>query len=194
MSPPDAGAITAGSVFVGRSAELTRVSELLEAVGQGHAGGLFVLGEAGVGKSRLVAEARQMALQRGFRTAVAGCLPLTTSLPLDPVLALLRSLGQPLGFAVGDSPREVFWSVVEQLELASVPSPLLLCLDDMQWSDAATVDLVHYCLARLSDLPIGWMLAARSGRSQSRVVHRLERQGLLERVEVSTLSVEETRL
>ncbi len=194
MSPADAGAITAGPVFVGRSAELARVSELLEAVGQGHAGGLFVLGEAGVGKSRLVAEARQMAVQRGFRTAVAGCLPLTTSLPLDPVLALLRSLGQPLGFAVGDSPREVFWSVVEQLELASVPGPLLLCLDDMQWSDAATVDLVHYCLARLSDLPLGWLLAARSGRSQSRVVHRLERQGLLERVELSTLSVAETRL
>jgi DNA-binding CsgD family transcriptional regulator len=181
-------------VFVGRSAELEKVSSLLDEVEHGRAAGLFVLGEAGVGKSSLISEAQRMASRRGVRVASAACLPLTAPLPLDPVVDLLRTLGQPLGFAVGESPREVFWTVVEHLEQASVPGPLLLCLDDLQWSDAATIDVVHYCLARLSDLPLGWLLAARSGRSQSRVVHRLEREGLLEHLELGTFSASETRL
>ena len=180
-------------VLVGRSAELEAIGALLDRIEDGRAGGVFVLGEAGVGKSRLIAEAQQMASARGVRTARAGCLPLTTPLPLDPVLDLLRTLGQPLGFAIGESSREVFWTVVEQLEQMSVPGPLLLCLDDLQWSDAATIELVHYCLARLSDLPLGWLLAARSGRSQSRLVHRLERQDLITSLELSTLSISEMR-
>jgi DNA-binding CsgD family transcriptional regulator len=180
-------------VLVGRSAELEAISALLDRVEGGRAGGVFVLGEAGVGKSRLIAEAQRMASARGIRTARAGCLLLTTPLPLDPVLDLLRTLGQPLGFAIGESSREVFWTVVEQLEQMSVPGPLLLCLDDLQWSDAATIELVHYCLARLSDLPLGWLLAARSGRSQSRLVHRLERQDLITSLELSTLSISEIR-
>src|SRR5207237_1422239 len=105
--------------------------EVLEQAAQGRAGGLFILGEAGVGKSRLLAEARRLAAARGLRVASAACLPLTTPFPLDPMLDLLRSLGQPLGLAVAGSHGEVFGTAVEQLEQASVPGPLLLCLDDM---------------------------------------------------------------
>jgi predicted ATPase len=186
--------ITASNAFVGRSAELARMGELLDRAQQGRGGGVFILGEAGAGKSRLIAEARQMAVLLGVRVAGASCLPLTTPLPLDPVHDLLRSLGQPIASTVGESPRDSFRLVLEQVEQATVPGPLLLCVDDMQWSDAATIDLVHYCLARLTDVPLAWLLAARSGRSQTRVVHRLAREGLLDRLELTTLSADETRL
>lgn len=185
--------MSSSSAFVGRPTELERVGALLDAAANGRAGGLFVLGEAGVGKSRLIREAERMAGERGLRTVGAACLPLITPLPLDPVLGLLRLLGEPLGPIVGGSPREVFWTVVERLEQASVSGPLLLSLDDMQWSDSATTDMVQYCLARLSDLPLAWLLAARTGRSQSRVAHALERRGPLELLELSTLSAPETR-
>ena len=135
------------SVFVGRSEELERVAALLDSVEQGHAGGLFLIGEAGVGKSRLIAEAQQMARDRGVRTARAGCLPLTTPLPLDPALEVLRLVGQPVATRGSGPQGEVFWTVVEHLEQASVPGPLLICLDDLHWSDVATIDLVQYCLA-----------------------------------------------
>ena len=181
------------SVFVGRSEELERVAALLDSVDQGHAGGLFLIGEAGVGKSRLIAEAQQMASDRGVRTARAGCLPLTTPLPLDPALEVLRLVGQPVA-ARGSGPQgEMFWTVVEHLEQASVPGPLLICLDDLHWSDVATIDLVQYCLARMTDLPLAWLLAGRAERSQSRVVHRLEREGLLESLELAPFSLSETR-
>ena len=186
--------MTAVSVLVGRSAELARVDELLGAAICGRAGALFVLGEPGIGKSRLLREATRMAGERDMQTATAGCLPLTTPLPLDPVVELLRQLGLPLRAAPGQSRRDLFGTVVERLEQASIGHPMLLCLDDMQWSDSATVDMVEYCLARLSDLPMAWVLAARSGRSQSRIAHRLERRGNLERHKLCALSVRETRM
>ncbi len=181
------------SVFVGRSSELARIGELLDQACEGRAGGVFVVGHAGVGKSRLLSEATQLALQRGMRVAGAACLPLTTPLPLDPVHELLRSVGQPRGSAVGDAPRDLFRVMLERIEQVSVPGPLLLRLDDMQWSDAATIDLVQYCLARLKDVPLAWLLAARPGRSQSLVLHRLQREGLLERLDLPPLSSGETR-
>jgi DNA-binding CsgD family transcriptional regulator len=187
-------AMTSDGVLVARAGELARVAELLATARQGRAGGLFILGEAGVGKSRLLAEARRLAGAEGLRVASAACLPLTTPFPLDPVLDLLRSLGQPLGVAAPGSQGELFRTAVEQLEQASVPGPLLLCLDDIHWSDAATIEFVHYCLARLSDLPIAWLLAARSERSPARVMHRLEREGLLTGIELSALTSAETRV
>jgi DNA-binding CsgD family transcriptional regulator len=183
----------ASSVFIGRSAELARVGELLDRARDGHAGGIFILGEPGVGKSRLVAEAVKLASDAGLRAERAACLQLTTPLPLDPVLGLLRSLGQRVPATARESAREMFWTVLEHLAQATVAGPLLLCLDDVQWCDAASIDVVHYSLARLSDVPLAWLLAARSGRSQQRIVHGLEREGLLARVELNTLNDRETQ-
>ena len=181
--------MNAAGVFVGRERELARVGQLLDLARESRAGGLFVLGEAGIGKTRLLAEAARVATEQGIRVARASCLPLTTVLPLDPVLELVRGLGQPVGSgAAGGSLLELFWTVVERLERASVEGPLLLCLDDLQWSDAATGDLVHYCLARLTDLPLAWLLTARSGRAQAQLVHRLQHDGRLARLELGALS------
>ena len=189
------GSLFSGSdVFIGRGVELARVGELIRSVRQGRGGGLFVVGESGVGKSRLLSEAARLAADSGVRVGRAGCLPLTTQLPFDPALELLRSLREPVGLGlIGGSPRELFGAVAERVEQASVFGPLLLCVDDLQWCDSATVDLVQYCLARLGDLPVGWLLAARSGRAAAPVVSRLERDGLLERVELRGLSDGETR-
>jgi predicted ATPase len=179
--------------FVGRTVELAKVGELLDRAGQARAGGLLVVGQAGVGKSRLLTEARRMAMERGVRVAGAGCLPLTTPLPLDPIHQLLRSLGQPRNSAADEPAPDMFRVVLERVEQISVPGPLLLCLDDMQWSDAATIDLVQYCLARLTDVPLAWLLAARPDRPQTHVLHRLQRDGLLERLGLEALSLDETK-
>ncbi len=185
--------MSATGVFVDRTAELARIADLLERAQEGRAGGLFLLGEPGVGKSRLLHEATRLAIERGVRVARASCLPLTTPLPLDPLTQLLRSIGESVGATVNGPSAERFWTIIERLEQTSVLGPVLLCLDDVQWSDTATMDLVHYCLARLSDLPLVWLLAARSSRSQSRLVHRLGRGGPLERVDLGPLSASETQ-
>jgi DNA-binding CsgD family transcriptional regulator len=181
-------------VFVGRSVELDLVRAWLARVGEGGAPGLFVVGEPGVGKTRLLTEASGIATERGMRVARASCLPLTTVLAFDPALELLRSLSAPVGsHLVRGSPRELFGVLVEQLEQASVAGPALLCVDDLQWSDAATIELIQYCLSRLRDLPLAWLLAARSERLGSRLSYQVARDGSAQRLELGALSLAETR-
>jgi len=179
--------------LVGRVSELARIGEFLDLLEEGRAGGLIVFGEPGVGKTRLLAEAVRVAHERAVRTADVACLPLAASLPFDPAVALLRSLGEPISTRAHDSPRELFEIVVDRLQMASLTGPVLLCVDDLQWSDAATVDLVHYGLARLADLPIGWLLASRPDRRLLARASTLERAGLLQRVQLSALSQADTR-
>ena len=178
--------------FIGRAAEMALVEELLDGVRDGRAGGLLVVGAAGIGKTRLLAQAAQVADGLGVRAGCSACLPLTTSLPFDPVLALARALGDPIPLAVGRGPRELFGEVLRRFEALASWGPLLLCLDDLQWSDAATLELVHYCLARLGDLPIGWILAARPAAGPGLLGHRLERTGLVEGIRLDALSRSET--
>jgi DNA-binding CsgD family transcriptional regulator/tetratricopeptide (TPR) repeat protein len=83
--------------FVGRAAEL---AALVDAYGQA-AGGrgttALVGGEAGVGKSRLVAEMSAQARRRGARVLVGQCLGLESGgLPYAPVVDILRTLARDL--------------------------------------------------------------------------------------------------
>src|SRR5712691_10584071 len=81
-------------VVVGRALELASLERFL-----GGDGGpvLFVSGEAGIGKSRLVAEARQSAIQRGVRVLRGACFEPDRGLPYAPLLDLLRALGTARG-------------------------------------------------------------------------------------------------
>ena len=187
------GAVRAAPVLIGRASELGALSAVVEEAREGRARGLLVRGAPGVGKTRLLREAGSEATTRGVRVARSGCLPLSTPLPFDPVLELLRSLGEPLSPGLIESPRELFGIVVDRFERATLDGPLVLCLDDLQWSDAGTVDLVHYCLARLTDLPIAWLMAARPAQAVERVAHRLMRAGVLEQLELEELSPVDVR-
>jgi DNA-binding CsgD family transcriptional regulator len=173
--------------------ELARLGELIEDVRAGGAGGLLVVGEPGVGKTRLLTEAGAIAQRRGVRVGKAACLPLTTVLPFDPLLEVLRSLGRPVALPAARSPRELFGKVFGEIEQIAGEAPLLVCVDDLQWSDAGSLELLHYCLARLSDLPIGWVLAARPDARAGLAAHRMERAGLVERIDLGSLSLSQTR-
>ena len=185
--------VRASPVFVGRASELGALKAIVEAARGPRASGVLVRGAPGVGKTRLVQEAVSGSTGQGVRVAHCGCLPLTTSLPFDPVLELLRSLGEALPAEATESPRELFGMVVDRLERATVDGPLVLCLDDLQWGDTGTVDLVHYCLSRLVDLPIAWLLAARAMPAVDRLAHRLVRGEVLEILELEALSSGEVR-
>jgi predicted ATPase len=87
-------AVTAAGGFVGRAEELARLLAALERAGQGQPSMVLVAGDAGVGKTRLVAELADQARQRGTRVLVGGCLEVgDVGLPYVPVIAALRSLG-----------------------------------------------------------------------------------------------------
>ena len=76
--------------FVGRGGELARFKRALA----GETRLLLVVGDAGVGKTRFVAEAVRAAADEGVVAAWGNCLPLTEKLPLLPVVQALGELSR----------------------------------------------------------------------------------------------------
>jgi class 3 adenylate cyclase/tetratricopeptide (TPR) repeat protein len=77
--------------FVGRAAETTRLESALEQAIAGEAQVVGVVGEAGVGKSRLCLELVQRCRARGVPVHEAHCLSHGRALPFLPILQLFRS-------------------------------------------------------------------------------------------------------
>ncbi len=84
-------------VFVGRRAELDRLEDAFHRASAGRPSVVLVAGDAGVGKSRLLAEFSVHVEERGGRALVGGCLDLGEgSLPFAPFVEALRSLAREL--------------------------------------------------------------------------------------------------
>ncbi len=183
-----------GTPFVGRRAELHAVRQLLARLARGRGAALVIIGEAGVGKTRLLDEAQRLAAASGTLVARAVALPLTTQLPRDVVTELLeslqsagrvRSLRLPAGAAA-------FRALVTRLTQAAAAGPLCLAVDDAHWSDAATIDLLQYSMARMADVPVGWLVASRPAGTFASIAHDLVARGLAIAAELQPFSVSET--
>ncbi|MGV9266925.1 helix-turn-helix transcriptional regulator [Kitasatospora sp. NPDC003701] len=81
---------TRGCSFAGRAVELRA---LLGAVSEARPAVVLVEGEAGIGKSRLVAEASSVLSAQGLRVLSGGCHPLREPLAYGPVIDALRLVG-----------------------------------------------------------------------------------------------------
>ncbi|MGW2541481.1 AAA family ATPase, partial [Kitasatospora sp. NPDC001574] len=79
-----------GYAFAGREREMRA---LLGAVSGKRPAVVLVEGEAGIGKSRLVAEATAVLGTEGLRVLVGGCHPLREPLAYGPVVDALRRVG-----------------------------------------------------------------------------------------------------
>ena len=92
----------ASPVFVGREAELAVLVDALDRPER--VGAVLVGGEAGAGKSRLVAELAARATAGGSRVVVGGCVALgAESLPFAPFVQALAQLFGGLGPAEVDA-------------------------------------------------------------------------------------------
>ncbi len=78
-------------VVIGRTTELTGMRALLEQANSGAGQVILLAGEAGIGKSRLVAETLAEANRQGFLVLQGACFPTDRSCPYAPFLDLLRS-------------------------------------------------------------------------------------------------------
>ena len=84
-------------VFVGRTAELDRLGEALHLAESHRPATRLIGGEAGIGKTRLVAEFSERAREAGAHVLVGGCLQLgDTGLPYAPFVGALRPLMRSL--------------------------------------------------------------------------------------------------
>lgn len=77
--------------LIGRHVELARLVDALEAVQDGHGRLLALVGEPGVGKTRLAQEASLLAHERGYLVLVGRCYEERASLPLFPFVDALAA-------------------------------------------------------------------------------------------------------
>ncbi len=146
-------------ILYGRERELAETDAALEASASGRPRSLVVGGDAGIGKTSLVAEVSSRARDRGFTVLVGHCLDIETGVPLDPVREALRGsvsgrldhqlpqVSRRLAPFLGvEAPSTVDTSttVTDDLRLAVAElareAPVALVLEDMHWSDRSTQD------------------------------------------------------
>src|SRR5215472_18432397 len=77
-------------ITIGRDPHLAAVDRLLYQLIAGSGQTLLVAGEAGIGKSRLVAETKARAAERGVLVLQGQCFETDRSLPYAPFVDLLR--------------------------------------------------------------------------------------------------------
>jgi len=176
--------------FVGREAEMLRVRETLDHEWTDGVRIVAVIGEAGVGKTRLVAEAAAEASARHGRVLVGRCHEAEQILPLGPWVDALRAANlspsddavnrlAPLHRAalrrllpelsrseheleVGPvDDRQVFESVAQVIRSFSVHQPLMLILEDVHWADEMSLRLLSYVGRRLHGATILVVCTAR---------------------------------
>src|SRR5687768_6121040 len=92
----DCVTIREGAPLVGRTAELALLSRTIDAAAQGSGRSVFIVGEGGIGKTRLAAAAAERATRRGWTVAIGRAYPVETGVPYalfsDALLPLLRKL------------------------------------------------------------------------------------------------------
>jgi DNA-binding CsgD family transcriptional regulator/tetratricopeptide (TPR) repeat protein len=132
-----------------RRDDLRVLRAALDRARSGNGGAALVAGEAGIGKTslvrRFVAE-----LPGDVRVLVGVCDDLLAPRALGPLQEAVAGTGGPLERALGGGPEAVFDAAVAQLR---TPRPTVLVLDDVQWADDATLDVLRYLARRLDGLP-----------------------------------------
>ncbi len=78
-------------VLIGRAADLTALHVLIDQAKRGEGQVALISGEAGIGKSRLVAETKTYAANQGFLLLQGNCFQADRAFPYAPFLDLLRS-------------------------------------------------------------------------------------------------------
>ncbi|MFK0106137.1 ATP-binding protein [Streptomyces sp. NPDC091217] len=175
VAAPGTGVSTADRL-VGRAEELAVVRHAVESAFAGSTGLVLVEGEPGVGKTRLLDEAGAEATRRGALVVRGHCLPgdgtpsmwpwaQVVNALLDDVPAAARRDWQAgeLGRLVtprgdghttsvlpdGGVQFRFFEQAVELVRQVSARRPVVLMVDDLQWADATSLELLGHLMARL---------------------------------------------
>jgi AAA ATPase domain len=174
-----------GRRFLERETEQRALASLVAAATAGSGCFAVVEGAAGIGKSRLLAEARAQAHRAGMRIATARGSELERQFSFgvarqlfEPMLAdaaetdrteLLDGAARPAAALFGAAQADgsasggfaslhgLFWLAAN----LCAQRPLLLCVDDLHWADAESLRWLAYLLPRLDGLPMLVLAALR---------------------------------
>ena len=192
--------------IVGRPAELDAIGRTLDALETDRtAAAITLVGEPGIGKTRLLAELASLADARGHLVLSGSASELERDLPfwvfvdaldefasgLDPerlarldaqtrveiahVFPGLSRLGTGGGTALQNERYRTHSAVRDLLEVLAARKPLVLILDDLHWADSGSVELVGALLRRRPAAPVLLAMAIRPRQVPERLLTAFER-------------------
>jgi DNA-binding SARP family transcriptional activator/energy-coupling factor transporter ATP-binding protein EcfA2 len=181
--------------FVGREGELALLNDWWTRAAHGHGRFVLIGGDAGIGKSRLLAQLNSIAERQGGRVIAGGttfpetmpyqavaealreALAMIAEREIEPMwlaaasalLPELRQIGAELpALPVLEAPREqarLFEALARCIEGIARARPLLVILEDLHWSGGATAALLEYLTRRIVALPVLIAATYRSDRA-----------------------------
>jgi DNA-binding CsgD family transcriptional regulator len=180
--------------LVGREAQLLVLERVFEETGAGRSRAVGITGEPGIGKSRLLGEVGRRAAERGHLVVAGRAAELERDVPFalwvealdDQVVSVggeaLGGLGDQrladlavalpaVGHVTGVEPavtgerHRVARAVRGLLERLAAARPVTVLLDDVHWSDPASLEVIRLLLHRLPEGAVLLALAARAGRA-----------------------------
>ena len=182
----------ASPVLIGRRTELQVLNSLLDQVIGGSPAVALIAGEAGVGKSRFVAETTRLATERGVSVYQGGCLELGgEGVPLAPLVDVLRTVlrtctAEEIDALLGPAraefarllpeldptvrsggvqegaPTQLFEHVLGLITRLAARHPLLLIVEDLHWADRSTRDLLVFLVQTVRELGVLLLITYRS--------------------------------
>ncbi|MPZ73356.1 MAG: AAA family ATPase [Nitriliruptorales bacterium] len=188
--------------LVGRRTELSSVAAALDAAATGTARVVGLVGEAGIGKTRVAREAVALAEQRGFAVLTGRAPPLEMTVAYAPMLEALGGylraldvvaraamtnglpeLGILFGSLIAGRPEpladpaleqsRLFEAVARVMERIEQHAPILLLIDDAHEADAASIALLHYLCRRLDRRRVITLLTYRADADSLRPLRDL---------------------
>src|ERR1700723_420828 len=155
----------------GRAGELKVIGALVTAVAQGRGGVLVIEGPPGIGKSRLLTEVMALADKSGVRTLFGEAFEYQQTVPFFSLFMATLRADPPVGDAaalrrLGGTADLRYWVVhdlADAIRAAAAQAPLAIVLEDIHWADNGTLLALRSLATARPDVPVLWVLTARTG-------------------------------
>jgi DNA-binding SARP family transcriptional activator len=181
--------------LVGRDRELALLTEMIGRLTHGHGGAVLISGPPGVGKTRLAEAAT--AHTTGVTVAWGRCVDVLAAPAFWPWLEVATDLG-PTGFALAtaltdatvDNRTALDRAIIEGIRAAADAAPLVIVIDDAQWADAPSQQIIQLLLTRIQQNRLLLVIAVRDETPRpelDRTLAALARSPATERIELTGL-------
>lgn len=204
-------------ILIGRERQLEQLRRALTEAATRRGAWIGIIGEAGVGKTRLVDEFARAVSTAGVRAVVGRASSVDRSSPFRPLVEVLiaatagidrpdqHSTVAPYAAVVdrfvphwggghedsrSDSPAITGESILQVLSWVAGDAALVVVLEDLHWADPATLSVCDYLVDHLDDKPLLVLASARHGETPLALADVLRRS---ETIELASLDPDDAR-